>query len=282
VDPTEYRRESRRRWGAAAPAWASHPEVVREASMPVSLWMVDAIAPQPGHRVLELAAGMGDVGFLAAELIEPGGELITSDFAPEMLSAAQARAAELGLRNVRFKQIDAESIDVEAGSLDGVLCRWGYMLMADPEAALRETRRVLKPGGRLSLAAWAAAQDNPWSSLFGRELRRLGLAQPPEPGAPDQFGWAEPGFIEEQLAAVGFVDDIRVESVAFTHRYASFEAWWDTTLALAARIREAVEAVDAKARERYREAVREAAQPFTDGDGTLALPARTWVATAAA
>ena len=128
--------------------------------------MVDAIAPQPGHTVLDLAAGIGDTGFLAAELIEPGGTLITSDFAPEMLSAAQRRAEQLGLRNVRFRQIDAsQPIDLEAASLDAVLCRWGYMLMDDPEAALRETRRVLRPGGRLALAAWTSADENRWSSL---------------------------------------------------------------------------------------------------------------------
>src|SRR5687768_15578788 len=180
--------------------------------------MVDAIDPQPGQTVLELAAGTGDTGFLAAELIEPGGTLICSDFAPEMLAAAQRRAAELGLDNVRFKQIDAESIDLEAGSLDAVLCRWGYMLMADPETALRETRRVLKPGGRVALAAWTGPQENPWSSLLGREMVRHGLAEPPQPGTPQQFAWAEPGLIEEQLASVGFVDDIHVEPVSWTFR----------------------------------------------------------------
>ena len=247
--------------------------------MPVSLCMVDAVSPQPGHRLLELAAGTGEVGFLAAELIQPGGELITSDFAPEMLSAAQERAKALGVEGVRFKQIDAESIDLEAGSLDGVLCRWGYMLMADPETALRETRRVLRPGGRVALAAWASAQDNPWSSLFGRELRRLGLAEAPEPGAPDQFAWAEPGVIEEQLASVGFVDDIRVQDVAWTIRYPDFDAWWKTTLEMSSRMREAIGGADAQ---QLREVMRGAAGPFTAGDGSLAMPARTWVASAAA
>ena len=250
--------------------------------MPVALWLVDAIAPQPGHRVLELAAGTGEVGFLAAELIQPGGELITSDFAPEMLTVAQERAAELRLQGVRFKQIDAESIDLDAGSLDGVLCRWGYMLMADPETALRETRRVLRPGGRVALAAWAGAEDNPWSSLFGRELRRLGLAQPPEPGAPDQFAWADPGLIEEQLASVGFVDDIHVEGLRWTVPYPAFDAWWATTLEMSVRLRDVVDALAPEDGERFRDALREAAQPFTAEDGSLALPARTWVARATA
>ena len=65
--------------------------------MPVSVWMVDALGPQPGDELLELAAGPGDTGFLAAELIAPGGTLISSDFAPEMLTVAQARAEELGI-----------------------------------------------------------------------------------------------------------------------------------------------------------------------------------------
>ena len=162
--------------------------------MPVSAWMIDAIDPQPGQSLLELAAGTGDTGLLAAELIAPTGTLISSDFAPEMLQAAQRRAEELGIANVRFKQIDADtSIDLEAGSLDGVLCRWGYMLMADPENALRETRRVLRPGGRVALAAWAAPEANPWQSLPGREAIAAGLAEAPDPDLPGPFRWAREG-----------------------------------------------------------------------------------------
>src|SRR5688500_899056 len=147
---SDAKQESRKRWGAAARAWEAHGEALRRETMPVSSWMVEAIQPQPGDTLLELAAGPGDTGFLAAELIRPGGTLISSDIAPEMLTVAQERARRLGIDNVRFKQIDAEtSIDIEAASLDGVLCRWGYMLMTDPGTALQETRRVLKPGARL-------------------------------------------------------------------------------------------------------------------------------------
>ena len=149
----DIRQQSRARWTVTAKGWGVRADQLRRATMPVATWMVEALRPQPGDTLLELAAGPGDTGFLAAELIEPGGTLICSDFVPEMLSVAQERAEALGLRNVRFKQIDAEtSIDVEAASIDGVLCRWGYMLMADPVTALTQTRRVLRPGGRLVLA----------------------------------------------------------------------------------------------------------------------------------
>src|SRR4051794_21422174 len=134
---TDSRQESRRRWAAAARGWGARAEQFRRDTMPVAVWMVEAISPQPGQTVLELAAGPGATGFLAAELIAPGGTLITSDFAPEMLTVAQERARSLGIRNVRFRQIDAEtSIDQPAASVDGVLCRWGYMLMHDPGTAL--------------------------------------------------------------------------------------------------------------------------------------------------
>src|SRR3954464_4881683 len=196
-DPDAYRKQSRQGWNAVAGAWGGYGKQFNAFTMPVTLAMLEAAQLQPGSDVLELAAGPGDVGFMAHELIQPGGTLITSDFAPEMLTQAQQRAERLGLRGVRFKQIDAESIDLDAASIDAVLCRWGFMLMADPEAALRECRRVLRPGGRLSLAAWTGAEDNRWSSVIGDVLVARGLAEPPVPGTPGQFAWAAPGLIQE-------------------------------------------------------------------------------------
>jgi SAM-dependent methyltransferase len=273
----DYRQQSRTRWGESAKAWEAHAEQIRRDTMPVSQWMVEALGPQPGELLLELAAGPGETGFLAAELIRPGGELISSDISPEMLNVAQRRAQELGLDNVRFKQIDADSsIDIGAATIDGVLCRWGYMLMADPNNALRETRRVLKPGGRLALAAWAAPEDNPWVSTLGREVTRRGLAPPVDPDEPGQFAWAPEGVIAEQLAEAGFVE-YEVDSVSFTEHYPSFDAYWETHSTMSSRLREAFAAADPAEVEALREAVREQL-----GDGPMDLGARTWVAVATA
>ena len=275
------RQENRRRWATMAAGWARQADRFRRYTMPVSMWMIEAIGPQPGHTVLEIAAGIGDTGFLAAELIQPGGTLICSDFAPEMLTVAQARADELGIVNVRFKQIDAESIDLEAGSIDGVLGRWGYMLMADDEAALRETRRVLRPGGRVALAAWTGPEDNAWTVIGPRAMVERGLMEPPETDAPGQFAWAPEGLIAERLEAAGFTEH-HVEPLDFAIEFDSFEDWWAMNLELSRWFGDAARAADPGVLEEVRAAVAQQAERFTAEDGTLVLPARTWVAWASA
>jgi SAM-dependent methyltransferase len=279
---SDYRQESRAHWAESAKGWEAHAEALRKLTLPVSSWMVDAIQPQPGDTLLELAAGPGETGFLAAEMIRPGGTLISSDLVPEMLVIAQRRAEELGLDDVRFKQIDAEtSIDIEAATIDGVLCRWGYMLMAEPGNALRETRRVLKPGGRVALAAWAGPDENPWSSITARELVRRGLAERPDPDAPGQFAWAKEGVIAEQLAEAGFVE-FEVDSVAFEEVYRDFEDYWRTQSEMSGLLRRALAAAGPGGAEELQAALRELVAPYTRGDGSIVMPARTWVAVAEA
>jgi SAM-dependent methyltransferase len=279
--PDDYRKESRARWGAQASGWGARAEQLAVTTMPVSIWMVDALELQPGHEVLELAAGTGEVGFLAAEQIAPGGTLISSDFVPEMITVAQARAERLGITNVRFRQIDAESIDQPAASLDGVLCRWGFMLMADGEAALRETRRILRPGGRVALAAWTSPAENPWASLPSAELVRRGHMPRPDPDGPGQFAWGRNGLIEEKLNGAGFGEH-EVDTVDFIQAFPSFDEWIATQRELASRLREALDGLDAAERDDVLATVREQALPYVQDDGSLALPARTWVAVASA
>jgi SAM-dependent methyltransferase len=276
------RQDSRARWAASAAGWEAVADDMRRATMPVSSWMVEAIRPQPGHTVLELAAGPGDTGFLAAELVLPGGTLISSDFVPEMLSAAQRRAERLGLDNVRFRQIDlAQPLDIEAASIDGVLCRWGYMLLDDPESALRETRRVLRPGGRLALAAWAGPDENGWSSVPAHVVTERGLLEPLPEDTPGQFAWAREEVIAEHLEAAGFVDH-ELGHVEFAERHPSVEDWWATTTRRSERIGRAAAVMDATTRADVVAELDRRAEPWKQDDGSLVIPAKTWVAAASA
>ncbi len=273
--------ESRDRWVRAAEGWEARADDMARDTMPVSARMVELIAPQPGHTLLELAAGLGDTGFLAAELIRPGGTLITSDFAPEMLAAAQRRAERKGIGNVRFKQIDLTvPIDQPAASLDGVLCRWGYMLLEDPESALRDTRRVLKQDASVVLAAWSGSDDNLWSAAPVRILQRRGILEPDPPG-PGQFTWADPDDIVETMRAAGFVEP-EVEAVDFTMRYDDVDDWWVAVTQTSTRIGDADRQIDYAARSDVLAELEAAAKPFTQPDDRLIVPARTWVARATA
>ncbi len=228
-DAAQQRRDLLERWDAASAGWGRAQRWWSARTASVSHAMVDALALQPGQRVLELAGGPGETGFLAAELIAPSGTLICSDQSEAMLALARARAAELGLANVEFRVVNGESIDLPVASLDAALCRFGYMLMIDPDAALIETRRILRPRGRVSLAVWAAPERNPWLAVPSVVFIEHGLAEPVAPGAPGAFALADPDRLRGMLEDAGF-DDIHVETVDLDLGMPTFEQWWDTFL----------------------------------------------------
>ena len=280
-DPSDYRRASLERWARAAGAWGEHRAVMQAAAEPVSHWLVEAIHPQPGHRVLELAAGPGDTGFLAAELIAPGGTLISSDIAEEMVDQARARAAELGVTNVEFRTLDAEWIDLPTAAVDGVIARWGYMLLADPGAGLRETRRVLRPGGRVALAAWAHPDENPWASAPTAELVAMGAIEVPDLDEPNMFAFRDPQRIRALLEDAGFTE-IEVEQIAVVFRFSSLDDWWDTQLDISTSLAQNVGALTPAHRDHLRDAIDARLAPHVAADGSVALPGCTHVAAASA
>lgn len=280
-DPSQYRDASLERWERAARGWGEHRSVFQAGARPVSGWLVDAIEPQPGHRVLELAAGPGDTGLLAAELIAPGGTLISTDVAEAMVEHARARAAELGIDNVEFRTMDAEWIDLPTASLDAVIVRWGLMLLADPATALREIRRVLRPGGRVALAAWAAPADNPWASVAQEELASTGVLPLPDPGEPNMFAFRDPATIRALLEDAGFTG-IVVEQVDVVWCYEDLDAWWDVQIDISPGLNNGVAALTPAQRDDLRDAIDARLAEYVAADGSVALPGRTHVAAAAA
>jgi SAM-dependent methyltransferase len=280
VDAETYRADSHERWTRAAGGWGKRRAELQRIAQGVSLRMLDLVALQPGQRVLELAAGPADTGLLAAELVAPGGGVIVSDWADSMVDVARARATELGVRNVEFRVIDAESIDLPTAAVDAVLCRWGYMLMADPAAALQETRRVLRPGGRVALAAWDRPDLNRWASELGKTMVAQGLAQPPDPEAPGMFAFAPEGTVDGLLEEAGF-SEIAVEGVDIDYRFDDFDHYWDAMVDLNRPLGEAVATSDPAEIEQLRASLREAFADDIATDGTLEIPGRSLVAAAA-
>lgn len=262
----DYRRTSREVWEAMAPGWERWRAQIADALTPVRGWLITELAPRSGETVLELGAGTGESGFEAAALLGDDGLLISADFSPDMVEVARRGGAELGLSNVDYRVIDAEGIELDTGSVDGVLCQSTYMLVADPSAALAETRRVLRPGGRLALSVWGTPERNPWVSIGGMILVERGHMPLPEPGAPGVFSLASEERTEALLDGAGF-GSVRTEHVPvrFTFRdLADYERW---VIDVAGPFGMVVRALPEDEREVLRTRLTEAFVPFSVDEG---------------
>jgi len=141
------------------PLW--HAQLA-EAQAAMTAWASLA----PGQRVLDIACGTGLVSFAAARAVGPGGQVLGVDLSGRMVGSAQRYARQMNLSNCSFARMDAETLDLPDANFDVVLCALGLMYMPDPEQALREMHRVLKPAGRISLAVWGEQSKCGWSALF--------------------------------------------------------------------------------------------------------------------
>ena len=266
----DYRSASYEVWQAMAAGWDRERGWMWDVSRAVSEQMLNALAPEPSQTILELAAGTGETGFAAAQVIGPAGRLICTDFAPEMVAAARAESRRLGLANVEHREMDAEHMDLDDDSVDGVLCRWGYMLMADPATALAETRRVLRAGGRLCFSVWGAPARNPWATVPAKALREHTGAPAPDPHAPGIFAMADPERLRALVRDAGFGEP-RLEHVEVSWRFDDFDGYWRYVTELAGGVAIALQALPEADREAIRAMVEQAVGNFRT-DGGLALP----------
>jgi SAM-dependent methyltransferase len=241
--------------------------------------MVERLDPHVGDTVLDLAAGPGDTGFLAARRIGDAGRLLSTDVAPEMVAAARRRGAELDLDNVEYRVVDAAAIDLPRGSVDGVLCRYGVMLVPDCVAAAREMARVLRPGGRTAVAVWAEPDRNDWITAAGRAALALGLVDRPAPDAPGPFRLADPERLTRLLEDAG-MEVAAVEEVEITWRASSLDEWWEVTLDTSRTLSQATASATAAQVEAIRAGAAERLARYVAADGSLAVPGVARVALA--
>jgi ubiquinone/menaquinone biosynthesis C-methylase UbiE len=271
MDLEEYRKTSHEVWERLAAGWDDWTDEIVEQSGVATEQMVAALAPEPGETILELASGAGVGGFACAAAMGGEGRLIMTDFAEQMVEAARRRGAALGFDNIEYRVMDAESMDLGDESVDGVLCRWGYMLMADPGAALRETRRVLRPGGRVSFSVWGAPEDNPWGSVPGRVLVERGHMEPPESGAPGVFALGDPERIEALVTGAGF-ERPQLEEIRLIWRYNDFAAFWSFVTEAAGGLALLIEELDPREKAEVRADVETRVEQYKTDDGAYDMP----------
>ena len=248
----------------------------RPASSPSGSW--SSSTRGRGRRSWSWRRAPATPGFSPPTALGPGGRLLSTDGAPEMVEAARRRAAELGVTNVEFGVVDAAAIDLPDASVDGILCRWGLMLVPQVATAFREVARVLRPGGRAAVAVWAEPDRNDWLTAHGRAALQLGLIERPPPDAPGPFRLAAEGALEELFTAAGLV--ATVEDVQLTWRASSLDEWWETTRDLSRMINDLLASITPEQAAAVRAGASERLARYVGADGAVAVPSVTRVALA--
>ena len=149
-DAAQYKAGQRQEWNAVADAWERWWETIERGSQPVSDRLVEMVGLGLGHRVVDVATGIG----------EPAGRVVATDQSPQMLAIARGRGEALGLQNMEIQEMDAEGLDLPDSAFDAVLCRYGLMFLPDLGLALRNMLRLLVPGGRIA-AGYGAYRPRP-------------------------------------------------------------------------------------------------------------------------
>jgi SAM-dependent methyltransferase len=264
-------------WTEVAASWDENRAHVERMKEEISRELLTQLDVGSGDRVLELGAGTGEFArWLAAE-VAPAGHVIASDAAPGMV--ALLRDTLGGVDGVEVAQLDAYDTQLPAGSVDVVVSRMVLMFLDRPDAALREWRRVLAPGGRLGAAVWAGPQHNPWLTCVGTAAMMNGLVSggpPTSPGAV--FSLSDPAVLECIVRDAGF-GEVAIREVPTISTFASTDEHFDTVTGLAGPLSSAITAAPEDVRAAVRSTAAGLAEAYRTPDGYL-LPGRALVCTA--
>ena len=227
--------------------------------------MLEAAGLVPGNHVLDIAAGTGDQSILAARRVEPGGSVLATDISAEMLNITAHVAKLEGLTAITTRVMDAQQLDLQDNAFDAVICRLALMLIPNRKLALREIRRVLKPGGKLAALVWSAPENNP---LFSLPLAIVSkYARGASSHLPDPFALSDPRIFERELTEAGF-SGVITRALPFQSHYASLDAFLQST---ASRLTAGVMGQLSKPEQQHLlEEVRQALSQFEGSHGLVA------------
>lgn len=267
-DPAAYKAGQRRDWTEAAEGWRKWWRRVEVMAGPVGDRLIQLAAVRQGHRVLDVATGIGEPAVTAARLVGPAGRVVGTDISPGMLEVARQRAAELGLGNVEFHEMDAEALDLPESSFDAVLCRFGLMFLPDVDRTLVGIRRLLVPGDRFAASVWGPPDRVPMNSVtFGAVARVLELPAP-APGTPGLFSLADADALAGKLRAAGFAE-VKTETLLVRAEFESLEEFILFLQEVAAPINNLLADESPERRAQVWGAVAEANEQFVGVDGRL-------------
>jgi ubiquinone/menaquinone biosynthesis C-methylase UbiE len=243
-------------------AWSSGDYAVIGTTLQiVGEELCEALDVRAGHRVLDVAAGNGNVSLAAARR---GCEVVATDYVPALLERARERAAAERL-DIEFREADAEALPFADGAFDAVVSTFGVMFTPDQERAAAELMRVCRPGGRIGLANWTP------DGFIGQVFKTIGRHLPPPAGVRSPALWGSRDRIAELFAPQA--TSVKTAQRQFVFRYRSTEHWLDIFKAWYGPMLKAFAALEPASRAALRSDLLELAARFNrSGDATMVVP----------
>lgn len=205
-DPITFKESTRQQWENVAEAWNRWGSTLQRWLAPVTDTMFEMARLAPGDRVLDVAGGSGEPALTAVARVSPGGYVLSTDIATNLvrLAAQNARARGLDADQFEARVMDGEHLDLPDASFDAVLSRLGLIYFPDRPRALAEMHQVLKPGGRVALASFTVPAANPFFAIPITIIRRRAQLPAPAPGSPGPFSMGSREVMEGALRQAGF------------------------------------------------------------------------------
>jgi len=270
-DAAQYKAALRHEWGVSAAGWKRHWDMWARGAQSVNDRLVELAGICPGHRVLDIATGLGEPALTAARRVGPSGLVVATDLSPALLALAHEEATRLGLRNVEFREMDAEEPDLTPHAFDAALCRWALMFLPNLIRALTRLRGLLVPGGRFAAAVWGPPEKVPFTSVPMSVIRRVLQLSLPPAGTPGTFSLADEQVLARSFSQAGFAG-VAIERHTFTLEYRSIEEFIEERPATSASLRTMLSEASPIQRRTIWQTVSQEMSKYADATGVLSVP----------
>lgn len=273
-DPVKYKTGQQQEWDGVAAGWRKWWETFEHGFQHLSDRMIELAEIRAGHHVLDIATGIGEPAITAAHQVGSAGRVLATDISPQMLEIARERAAALGLQNLDFREMDAETLDFPENSFDAILCRWGLMFLPNLADAMDRIRRLLVPNGKFSAVIWDGPPKVPMIGVpMGVVIKMFDLPPPPSE-VPTLFSLSAPGVLEQAFTQAGFAD-VESERITVMTEFDSPDAYTNMLKDVSAPI---IALLADKPSERQAEvwqAISDGVRTWTTADGCVRMPNET-------
>jgi ubiquinone/menaquinone biosynthesis C-methylase UbiE len=269
----------RKRWRESAFYWSKHQNTIEEMFSPATKALIQKAEITSGDEILDVAGGMGEPSFSIAEHYRDKVKITFTDLIFEMIDASRKEAANRKLHQIRFCRCSGDQLPFHDQSFNVIVSRFGIMFFPNPQKSLNDMMRVLKPGGRISVAVWHRRDNNPVHEYFMAEVEKFFPSDPIPPDAPDAFRYAEEGKLAGLVKNAGFSNVQEHVTDLVMQAPLNFEKFFEFRSEISDQLRDKVKAMDSNLRNRFYNDLHTRFKPYID-DGGLKVPGKIIVITA--